>query len=189
MALDVNLNDPRTQKIIAGVLFLIIGLYLIYNFMISPQSEKINQLESRKKSLDQEVKKLINIKKQLPEKKNEIKNKREEIQIIKEYLPAKPGFHTLLKSISNLAGDSNISISSIDFRELRSKKDFKQFEIILNLEGTYHNLGNFLSSLSRLPRIVNVGNISLSKLNQTDENNYTISINLNLISYVSKNAQ
>ncbi|TYB31387.1 MAG: type 4a pilus biogenesis protein PilO [Candidatus Mcinerneyibacterium aminivorans] len=188
MAFDVNLNDPRTQKIIAGILFLIIGLYLVYNFMISPQSEKIEELRNKRNALDQEVKQLIQIKKQLPKKKEEIKNKKEEIQIIKDYLPSKAGFHTLLKSISELSADSNLSLSSINFGKLQTKNDFKQFDISLKLEGTYHNLGGFLSSLSKLPRIVNVGSIKLTGINNPEEN-FTISVNLNLISYVSKGTQ
>lgn len=186
MAFDVNLNDPRVQKVIAGILFLIIGLYLIYNFMIAPQSEKINELKSQKSSLEQEVKKLIRIKRALPKKKKEIENKKEEIKIIKEYLPSKKDEHTLLQSISELVSNSNLAMSSINFEELKSKKDFKQFNISLKLKGTYHNLGSFLSSLSKLSRIVNVGNITLSSINQ---DNFSISIDLNLISYVNKGTE
>jgi len=102
MAVDIDLNNPKTQKMLALGLFLIIALYLIYTFMVSPQSEQISQLKQNRDSLDQEVRKLIRIKKLLPEKKEEIKSKRQEIEIIKDYLPSNPGYHKLLKDLSEM---------------------------------------------------------------------------------------
>jgi|SRR6056297_483961 len=188
MAVDIDLNNPKTQKMLALGLFLIIALYLIYTFMVSPQSEQISQLKQNRDSLDQEVRKLIRIKKLLPEKKEEIKSKRQEIEIIKDYLPSNPGYHKLLKDLSEMLNNSNLILQSMNFGKLKTKQDFSQFPITLSVEGTYHNLGGFLSSISKLPRIVNVGEITLNSINEEDSNS-TVKVRLELLSYVSKTSK
>ena len=55
-------------------------------------------------------------------------------------------------------------------RRRREQKEFYQeIPIALELEGTYHNLGSFLDRVSRIPRLVNVGNLKIKAQTQADD--------------------
>lgn len=180
-----NLSNPKNQKKVAAVLFGIIFLYLAYTFLIAPQSSQIASLKNEKSGLQKEINTLIRKKKQIPELKEELERKSNQINIIKEYLPNKPNYDKLITDLSTILKNSNLKVSSINFGDIKKKKDFSQLKIEINLKGTFHNIGYFFSSLSKMSRIITVDNFSFSKFDD-EEDNFTIEANIDLFSYIKK---
>ncbi|HDS03610.1 MAG TPA: hypothetical protein ENN72_07895 [Firmicutes bacterium] len=182
MAEGFNLNDPKYQKILFGILIGVALLVLFYLNVIGPQREEIGELKQKIEKEENEVKRLIALSKKIPELKQELEDKREEIVRISKSLPTKQEIPALLRQITDASQQAGVTLTYFNPGKLIPKEDYLEFKVDIQLQGTYHKVGRFLSQLSRLSRIINVGNLSISKLTVSDD--HTIGVKLDLVAYV-----
>jgi type IV pilus assembly protein PilO len=85
------------------------------------------------------------------------------INELKEQLPEEKEISTLLKQVSDLGIAAGLEIKSWKPSPKVTHPSGIVYEIpvSVSVEGTYHNLGYFLSSLTRLNRIVNIQDMRL----------------------------
>jgi type IV pilus assembly protein PilO len=73
-----------------------------------------------------------------------------------------------------MATQSNLTIRGFTPQAVATRQLHAEWPIGLQLEGTYHNLGDFLERVSKFPRIINVTGIKIrSKPMQTDSSTIT----------------
>ncbi len=70
----------------------------------------------------------------------------------------------LLEDISQLGVDSGLEFDSIGLGSERVVEFYAELPIEINVKGGYHSLGNFISGVAALPRIVTLHDFSLSPL-------------------------
>ena len=85
------------------------------------------------------------------------------INELKEKLPEEKEISSLLKQVSDLGIASGLTIKSWKTGQKATHSSGIVYEIpvSVDVEGTYHNLGYFLSSLTKLNRIVNISDMKL----------------------------
>ena len=64
--------------------------------------------------------------------------------------------------LQTLASQSNLTIRHFRPRAIALKELHAEWPIELEVEGSYHNVGQFLDKVSKLPRIINVGAMELT---------------------------
>jgi len=86
-----------------------------------------------------------------------------ELKELQEKLPEEEGVSTLIQQLSEIALKSDIDILTWkpEAKKAHPSGIVEEIPFSLTLAGTYHNLGSFFSSLTRLNRIVNVSDIQL----------------------------
>ncbi|MDH4230481.1 MAG: type 4a pilus biogenesis protein PilO [Nitrospirota bacterium] len=86
------------------------------------------------------------------------------INELKEQLPEEKEISSLLKQVSDLGIAAGLNIKAWRPGQKTTHPSGIVYEIPVSVEvdGTYHNLGYFLSSLTRLNRIVNISNMRLA---------------------------
>ena len=67
----------------------------------------------------------------------------------------------LLTRVNQMATQSNLRILGFSPRAVARQQMHAEWPIGLQLEGTYHDLGDFLERVSQFPRIINVGSIRI----------------------------
>lgn len=87
-------------------------------------------------------------------------------------LPDSTNIPSMITIIQSLAQSHQASLSGIQFqpidiqpepKELSKKSELQGLDFSINVQGTYTNLVDFLESLSRTKRFVNIESVSLSK--------------------------
>ena len=63
--------------------------------------------------------------------------------------------------IQGMATQSNLTIRGFAPQAVATRSMYAEWPIGLQIEGTYHNLGNFLERVSKFPRIINVSGIHI----------------------------
>ncbi len=185
MAEGFNINDPKYQKIIAGILFGIILLGAFYMYVIAPQKREIGELKNNIEKEKQEVTRLVKLSKKIPELKAELESKQDEIIRISKSLPTKQEIPVLLRQITNATQQSSMRLSVFNPGRLTAKGEYEQFGVDINISGTYHDLGGFLSKVGNLSRIINVGDLSIKKADAAHQAmGETISATFDMIAYV-----
>ncbi|MEM5536785.1 type 4a pilus biogenesis protein PilO [Neptuniibacter pectenicola] len=81
---------------------------------------------------------------------------------LKKQLPTEKEVPGLLDDITNLGTDSGLDIGSIELA-VESKKEFYiELPININVSGSYHQLGQFVSGIAGLPRIVTLHDYTIT---------------------------
>ncbi len=161
--IDIKTIPPKVRLVLTIVPSVIITV-LVVVFLILPRDREIKKLNAEITKQENEIAKdqAKAAKLDILKKENERLQKR--LEELKVQLPEEREVSGLLKQVSDLSIKSGLRII---LWKPEPKKDHSSgiiYEIPVNVElsGSYHNLGVFFSSLTKLNRIVNIGDIKLS---------------------------
>lgn len=82
-------------------------------------------------------------------------------------LPSDTEVPGLLEDIDEKGAESGLVISSIDLQTEKAAEFYVELPISINVSGTYHDLGNFVSGIAGMPRIVTLHNYTVKKSNSS----------------------
>ena len=100
---------------------------------------------------------------QLPEFRAQVTDLETRLESLKPILPDERDAGDLLRRVQTLAVQSNLVIRGFRPQAINVKEMHAEWPISLQLEGNYHNLGLFLDRVSKFPRIINIGNLTLAQ--------------------------
>ncbi len=165
MAVKVDLkNLPNYVKVIIAalpaVIILIAGMY----FLISPKQKEIKQLDAQ---IDQQNNKIATDQAKAARLET-LKQENEKLLVrlneLKEQLPEEKEISSLLKQTSDLSVAAGLEIKSWrpGAKKMHSSGIVSEIPVAVSASGTYHEFAAFLSSLTRLNRIVNIMDIKMA---------------------------
>ena len=162
MALRDSLaNVSRPQKIMAGVLGLAIVAGLGYVLMISPKIAERATLQQERETLRAEVAKAHADEANLRPFRLQAEALRRRLRAAKDRLPSEKEMPQLYRQITDLAFQSGLQVALFAPKPQEEKDDVAAVPIAMTGEGGYHQLGAFFTRVSRLPRIVDLGDFRL----------------------------
>ena len=100
---------------------------------------------------------------QLPEFRAQVTELEARLESLKPILPDERDAGDLLRRVQTLAVQSNLVIRGFRPQAITMKAMHAEWPISLQLEGNYHNLGLFLDRVSKFPRIINIGSLTLAQ--------------------------
>jgi type IV pilus assembly protein PilO len=92
------------------------------------------------------------------------------LESLRPILPEEKDAADLLRRVHTLAVESNLTIRGFKPQAINTREMHAEWPISLELEGTYHNLGAFLDRVSKFPRIINVGSLSIEGKDEPQPN-------------------
>jgi len=175
MALKMNVsfkNIPSYVKIILSVIpALIIALVIIFLFLI-PKQKEIKSLQQKISAQENEIAKDQAKAAKLPELTLENEKLRMRLNELKLQLPEEKEVSTLLQQVSELCLGAGLKIAlwKPEQRKTHASGIVYEIPVKVDLSGSYHSLGYFFSSLTKLNRIVNIADIKISDPKPEKEN-------------------
>jgi len=160
--LDPITNAPRPQRVIAGALGLAIVAGLAYFLLIAPKMAERATLQQQNDGLRAEVDKARADEANLRPFRAQAEALRKRLQAAKERLPSEREIPRLYRQVTDLALQSGLQVALFMPKPPEDREDVAEVPISLTCEGGYHQLGSFFSRVSRLPRIVNLGDFRMS---------------------------
>jgi type IV pilus assembly protein PilO len=166
MAFKINLNIknlPLYAKILIAVAPAVIITLVVIFLLILPKNKEIKAIETKIAAQENEIAKNQAKVAKLPELTLENEKLRNRLNELKQQLPEEKEVSTLLKQVSDLCIRSGLKILLWKPQQRKPHSSGIVYEIPVSVElsGSYHNLGYFFSSLTKLNRIVNIANIKL----------------------------
>jgi len=167
MALKVNINLktlPAYVKVIlslAPAVLIVIGVVFL---LILPKHKEINELEIKIAAQENEIAKNQAKASKLPQLKLENEKLIKKLEILKQQLPEEKEITSLLKQVSDLCIRSGLKVSlwKPEARKTHPSGIVYEIPVKVELGGSYHSLGSFFSSLTKLNRIVNINDFKLT---------------------------
>jgi type IV pilus assembly protein PilO len=161
--LDVKNLPIYVKAVIAALpaaIILIAGLILF----ISPKQKEIRKLEAQIDTQNNKIATDQAKAARLETLKQENEKLLRRLNELKEQLPEEKEISSLLKQISDLSTAAGLEIKSWKpgVKKMHSSGIVFEIPVAVAVIGTYHDFAGFLSSLTKLNRIVNITNIQMS---------------------------
>jgi type IV pilus assembly protein PilO len=145
--------------ILCGIAALIgAGYYFGY---YQAESERLATLRAQELELQRKLTEVRSIAANIGAFESEITQLEAQLVVALRQLPNDKQLEVLLADISNLGKTAGIEIKSFR-RDKEQVHDFyAEVPISVKIEGSYHEIAKFFDSVSRLPRIVNMGALDM----------------------------
>ncbi len=157
-----KLSKAHKLLISVGILGALWGCFVWFLFM--PQKEKINKLAGDLKSVQSKLARLKNVEKNLRTFKKQYQATELKFKNALKLLPDKEEIPTLLSSISNLGAQSGLEFILFQPQKEQPRNFYAEIPLKLEVTGPYHNVATFFDKVSRLSRIVNIGNVKMTQM-------------------------
>ena len=158
---------------VAVAALILVGFYYGY---WSGAVEEEKQKSTRLEGLRQEIRQLEVTANKLQEFQREVAQLEAKLETLQRILPPEKETPDLMRKVQSLAAQSNLTIKNFTPSAVVNRDFYQEWPINMAVDGSYHNLGIFFDRVSRLSRLVNIGNIKISSRGDQTVSN-TISAN------------
>ncbi len=185
---------PTTQRDQVLLLVGIVGLALggaYYYFQYSPKSAELEVTQGRLEKLDasnQRAKALL-ARGTVEELEAESKLLQDNLDLMRTLIPAGNEVPALLDQIVGAARRTGLEIESFVPGETTQGEEFDTYRYRMSIKGSYHQIGDLLTAIGSLRRIIAPVNLTLAPTNaasriQVGKNEQLLSANFDLQTYV-----
>jgi len=162
MAMNLSLSKmPWYGQIGVFVALSLAAAGVFWNWYAQPAQASIDQRQAQLATIRADIDRGLATARRLPEFRQEIAALESQLERLRTVLPEEQDVADLLRRVQAMATQSNLAIRGFTPRAIAKKQMHMEWPIGLQLEGTYHDLGDFLERISRFPRIINVGGIHI----------------------------
>ncbi len=135
--------------------------YGFWHFYVADMSADVKLRQTRLTALRADVTRGVATARRLPEFESQVTQLEQRLDSLKAVLPEEKDVADILRRIQGLATQSNLTIQRFTPLVPVQQTVYAEIPFRLQAEGTYHNLGLFFDRISKFPRIINVGSISI----------------------------
>jgi type IV pilus assembly protein PilO len=183
----MDLKDPKTQKILLGGLIFFLIVYFWYARIYSKNSEAISQKQMEYETILTNLKNVEMKAKSFESLKTEYEKLLERYQDVELLLPEEKQIPLFLTQMHFAAQSSQTGITQIVPTETVPIDFYNSSSCNIEITGSYHDFGDFLSNIANFPFIANVSDMTITGLPQAapipkPENN-TITASFKLTTY------
>lgn len=173
--IDVNNIDfnnvgswPGALKFIVGLVLLIGLLFAGYHFHLKDLQVVLERSEAQELTLRKDFEAKSFRAANLEAYKAQLVEIEERFGTLLKQLPSDTEVPGLLEDITQMGLNSGLEFESITLQPEKSTQFYIELPIRIVVQGTYHDIGTFVSSVASLPRIVTLHDFSISPV--TDGN-------------------
>jgi len=191
----MDLKDPKTQKILLGVMALfIVGyfwytrLYVKYDTQITTKSQEFESITTNLRNVEMKAKSLDAL-------KIEYSDLIERYHEIEALLPEVKQIPSLLVQLHTASSITGTRITKLNPLAIESQQFYNIASFEIEMTGTYHDFGKFVSYVANFPFIANLTNMELvsqklaisdSETQDDDKNHESLSAKFILSTYFVK---
>jgi type IV pilus assembly protein PilO len=158
----MDLRDPKSQKMILGVLIAFLAIYLWHNRFYSPKTELIETRQVEYEAILTNLKNVELKAKSFENLKAEYENVLEKYKKVELLLPEEKQVPLLLTQLHQAGQTTEARITEIIPKGVLPIDFYNGDSYTITVAGSYHSVGNLFASVANFPFIANVTNVSLT---------------------------
>ena len=160
--LDPIRNAPRSQKIVVGILALVMVGALGYFTLIAPKRLEHTVSRTLQESSEREVMKARTEEASLRSFRMQAEALRKRLDAARTRLPNEKEMPALYRQLTDLAQQAGLSLALFQPKALEERDVVAEVPIVFTSEGTFHQFGGFFSRTGQLSRIVTLNDMKMS---------------------------
>ena len=154
-----------------------------YYFYEMPARVEIETQQSELTSIRDRITRGLAKARALPQFRKDVGDMQARLEGLRPILPEQKDVAELLRRVNTLATQSNLTIRGFKPEPVLTRTMHAEWPNRLEIEGTYHNFGLFLDSVSKFPRIINISKIDMKGRDRPDAN-ATIDVSFTATTFV-----
>lgn len=162
LSLDNIGSWPMPVKVMAWVLVFVLLVVAGYFYNISDLRDQLAQVERKETDLKKEFEEKAFKAANLEALRKQMGEMEQSFGALVSQLPTDTEVPGLLEDITNKGVESGLEIKSIKLQPEQSKEFYIELPINIEVTGTYHDFGTFVSGIASLPRIVTLHDFKIS---------------------------
>ena len=157
-----QLNKITLPQMLTGIGVTVAAITAAVFFLeIQPTMEEITRRQGERVRLEKEQIDKSAIANNLDQSKRDMAVLERRLAQALTELPNEAEIAELIRSLSEIGNKSGLTIQVIEPKAEVRRPLYAEIPIVMGVQGSYHEIGVFLDSVSKLARIVNVTNIKL----------------------------
>ena len=186
--MDISLSKlPWWGQIAAFVVLAGGALYGFHTYYVADFRAEMAMRETHLRSLKNDINKGVATARRLPEFQAEVGNLGARLESLKNVLPEQKDVADSLRRLEVLARQSNLTLLRFTPAAQRQQPLYAEVPYRITAVGSFHNLALFFDRVSKFPRIINVGDISITA-NPRQDPNSTIIADMTATTFVLQEA-
>jgi type IV pilus assembly protein PilO len=165
---------PWYAQIGAFAVLAVGGIGAFYYYYEEPVRADMTARMTQLVALKADIVKGYATERQLPQFRSQVADLQGRLENLRSVLPEEKDAADLLRRLQTVATQSNLTIKSFKPSATVMKQLHAEWPIVLELDGTYHNLAIFFDRVAKFTRIVNISGLDV-KGKSKPETNSTIS--------------
>jgi len=186
--MEISLSKlPWYGQIGAFVVVCGLSIYGFWNFYVGEAEADLALKQTHLNALTTDITKGLTTARRLGEFQAEVTNLEHRLESLRNVLPEQKDVADILRRLQGLAVQSNLTLVRFTPAPQKQLPLYAEVPYRLTALGSYHNLGLFFDRVSKFPRIINVGDISITASPRQDPNN-TVVADLTATTFVLQDA-
>jgi type IV pilus assembly protein PilO len=141
-----------------AVILVLVGLYVPFS-PIAQERSAYDAAVQQKTQLNQEVTQLQVYKQRYGELKQQMDALNKQLDTLKTIVPEEKEVDEFIRQVQGAASASNVQLRRLTSQQVVAKEFHYEMPFEAQADGSYFNILDFFSRLSRLSRIINVGDL------------------------------
>lgn len=175
-------EQPAHVKALILLIFVAVIAAIYWYFFWSPRAEEIERSERKLRQEQTKIREYEAIAAELPKFEKEFERLNNEFELISLKLPKEKEIPALIDSVYSEISGSNLDSIIFAPQGQVTKEIYAEIPIQMEVIGGYYNLADFFDRISRLPRIVNVRDLVLTR-NDVRGNNVILNAKFNVVTF------
>jgi type IV pilus assembly protein PilO len=157
-----------------AVVLVLLGIYLPFS-PVAQEKDQVEKAVQQRTALTQEVQQLQVYKQRYGELKQQMDAYSKQLETLKTIVPEDKETDEFIRLLQGAASQSNVQIRQLKARAVVPKdNNYYEMPFDIQADGPYFNVLDFFGRLSRLSRIINVGDLNFSDPEKSKGGHYTL---------------
>ena len=163
---DMSVIMQGLLALAIAVVLVLVGLYVPFSPVAQERADYDKAVQDRTK-LNQEVTQLQVYKQRYGELKQQMDALNKQLDTLKTIVPEEKEVDEFIRQVQGAASASNVQLRRLTAQKIETKEYHYEMPFEAQADGPYFNVLDFFSRLSRLSRIINVGDLQFDDPNGT----------------------
>ncbi len=155
---DMSVVMQALVAAVIAVMIVLIGVYLPFS-PVAQERSSVDKAVEQRKALSDEVTQLQVYKQRYGELKQQMDALSKQLETLKAIVPDEKEVDEFIRLVQGAAAASNVTIRRFTAQAVVPREYHYDMPFELQADGPYFNLLDFFSRMSRLSRIINVGDL------------------------------
>lgn len=154
---------PANVKIVFAILLAILVLLGGYFLFMSDALDRLDREEATEQRLRTDFKTKYQMAANLKLYREQLQEMEGQFAELLKMLPSQNEMPGLLDDLTFVATDAGLRMASLNWEQAIDREFYQEFPINMSVVGNYHQLGNMVAGVARLPRIVSLHDFVITK--------------------------
>jgi Tfp pilus assembly protein PilO len=157
-----------------AVILVLVGIYVPFS-PVAQERDQVDQAVKERSQLNQEVQQLSVYKQRYSELKQQMDALNKQLDTLKTIVPEEKETDEFIRLLQGAASASNVELRRLKALAISSSNtNYYEMPFEVQADGPYFNILDFFGRLSRLSRIINVGDLQFNDPSTTKATKYPI---------------